>query len=111
MNRPFPAGTDRKKILPAYAEELRTVADKFRPELVLVSAGFDSRIGDPLGHFRLTDNDFAALTDVLVDIANRHAGGRLVSVLEGGYNIDGLATASASHCRRLVHAAGQPDAS
>ena len=109
--RPFPAGTDRKKILPAYAEELRTVADKFRPELVLVSAGFDSRIGDPWGHCRLTDNDFAALTDVLVDIANRHAGGRLVSVLEGGYNIDGLATASASHCRRLVHAAGQPDAS
>jgi acetoin utilization deacetylase AcuC-like enzyme len=93
--------------VPAYAEELRAAADKFRPELVLVSAGFDSRLGDPLGHFRLTDDDFAELTDVLVDVANRHAEGRLVSVLEGGYNLEGLAAASASHCRRLIHAAEQ----
>ena len=85
-------------------EDIDQVTDKFRPELVLISAGFDSRLGDPLGHFRLTDPDFAELTDVLVDIANRHAGGRLVSVLEGGYNIAGLASASAAHCRRLVHA-------
>ena len=105
LNRPFPAGADRTRILPAYAEELRAAADRFRPELVLISAGFDSRLGDPLGHFRLTDPDFAELTDVLVDIANRHAGGRLISVLEGGYNIAGLASASAAHCRRLVHAA------
>tara|TARA_B100000029_G_scaffold161649_2_gene157639 strand:+ start:8853 stop:9836 length:984 start_codon:yes stop_codon:yes gene_type:complete len=105
LNRPFPAGADRTRILPAYAEELRAAADRFRPELVLISAGFDSRLGDPLGHFRLTDPDFAVLTDVLVDIANRHAGGRLISVLEGGYNITGLASASAAHCRRLVHAA------
>jgi len=107
LNRPFPAGTGRARIVPAYAEELRAAADKFRPELVLVSAGFDSRLGDPLGHFRLTDDDFAELTDVLVDVANRHAEGRLVSVLEGGYNLEGLAAASASHCRRLIHAAEQ----
>ena len=105
LNRPFPAGADRTRILPAYAEELRAAADTFRPELVLISAGFDSRLGDPLGHFRLTAPDFAELTAVLVDIANRHAGGRLISVLEGGYNIAGLASASAAHCRRLVHAA------
>jgi len=105
LNRPFPAGTDRIRIVPAYAEELRAAADKFRPELVLISAGFDSRLGDPLGHFRLTDKDFAELTDILVDIANRHAGGRLISVLEGGYNIDGLAAASATHCRHLIRGA------
>jgi acetoin utilization deacetylase AcuC-like enzyme len=108
LNRPFPAGSGRSRIVPAFAEQLRDAADRFRPELVLVSAGFDSRLGDPLGHFRLTDNDFAELTDVLVDIANRHAAGRLVSVLEGGYNLDGLATASATHCRRLIHAAQEP---
>ena len=106
MNRPFPAGTDRRKLLPAYAEELKAVAEKFRPELVLVSAGFDSRIDDPLGQFRLTDDDFAELTDIVAQIARRHAESRLVSILEGGYNIDGLARAATSHCRQLVKAAG-----
>ncbi len=110
LNRPFPAGTDRKKLLPAYAEELRAAADKFRPDLVLVSAGFDSRLGDPLGHFRLTDDDFQSLTDVLCDIARTHCEGRLVSVLEGGYNLDGLAKASAAHCQRLMHHARQASA-
>ena len=105
LNRPFPAGTDRKKLLPAWSEELRQAADRFRPQLVLVSAGFDSRLGDPLGRFRLTDEDFARLTDIVVDIARRHAAGRLVSVLEGGYNLDGLARAAVSHVGRLVHAA------
>ena len=108
LNRPFPAGTDRKRLLPAYAEELRKAADNFRPDLVLVSAGFDSRLDDPLGQFRLTDDDFAVLTDIVTRIAGQHAQGRLVSVLEGGYNIDGLAKAATVHCRRLVHAATKP---
>lgn len=106
MNRPFPAGTDRKTLLPAYAEELKAVAEKFRPELVLVSAGFDSRIDDPLGRFRLTDADFSELTDIVTGIARRHAESRLVSILEGGYNIDGLARAATAHCRQLVKATG-----
>ena len=53
----------------------------------------------------MTDEDFARLTDIVVDIARRHAAGRLVSVLEGGYNLDGLARAAVSHVGRLVHAA------
>ena len=76
--------------------------EEFRPELVLISAGFDSRIGDLLGDFTLTDHDFADLTGVMMEIAERHAGGRVVSVLEGGYELSGLASASAAHVKRLM---------
>jgi acetoin utilization deacetylase AcuC-like enzyme len=77
-------------------------AERFKPQLVMISAGFDSRAGDPLGRFTLTDQDFADLTDIMVAIARQHAGGRIVSVLEGGYAIDGLAHAVASHLGRLA---------
>ena len=77
-------------------------AARFKPQLVMISAGFDSRAGDPLGRFTLTDQDFADLTDVVLAIAREHAGGRLVSVLEGGYALDGLARAVASHLGRLA---------
>ena len=77
-------------------------ADDFKPDLVLISAGFDSRIGDPLGGFRLTDDDFADLTGIVRKIAARHCRGRVVSTLEGGYALDGLARAAAAHVRALV---------
>jgi acetoin utilization deacetylase AcuC-like enzyme len=75
--------------------------DRFRPDLILISAGFDSRLGDPLGHFRLTDPDFAELTNLMLEMADKHAGGRLVSVLEGGYNLGGLTQAVAAHATAL----------
>jgi acetoin utilization deacetylase AcuC-like enzyme len=75
--------------------------DEFRPQLVLVSAGFDSRVGDPLGHFVLEDADFGELTNIVLEIADKHAGGRLVSVLEGGYNLGGLESAVRAHARAL----------
>ena len=78
--------------------------DAFKPELVLVSAGFDSRLGDPLGQFRLTDEDFADLTRMMMDVADKHAGGRLVSVLEGGYSLEGLSKAVGAHVLTLTHA-------
>jgi acetoin utilization deacetylase AcuC-like enzyme len=78
--------------------------DDFQPELVMISAGFDSRAGDPLGHFRLTDTDFADLTRIAMEIADRHAKGRLVSVLEGGYNLTGLTLAVAAHASALKNA-------
>ena len=106
INRPFPAGAGRREILGAFREALAPAAQRFRPELVMVSAGFDSRIGDPLGGFTLTDRDFADLTDVVLEIAARHAGGRLVSVLEGGYSLEGLAGAATAHVGRLAAAAG-----
>jgi acetoin utilization deacetylase AcuC-like enzyme len=97
MNRPFPAGSGRGQVVDAFRRELVPAADRFKPDLVMISAGFDSRAGDPLGGFTLTDRDFAELTNVVREIADRHAGGRLVSVLEGGYSLDGLPRAVAAH--------------
>ncbi len=101
INRPFPPGSGRAQIVTAYREELVPAADQFKPELVLISAGFDSRIGDPLGQFRLTDRDYADMTDVLASIAREHAGSRVISALEGGYHLSGLASATTAHVRRL----------
>jgi|SRR5579863_1013849 len=102
-NCPFPAGSGRPEIAGAFREQLRRASDRFRPDLVLVSAGFDSRMADPLGRFTLTDADFAELTAVLLEIAGEHAGGRLVSVLEGGYNLGGLGSASVAHVKALMN--------
>jgi acetoin utilization deacetylase AcuC-like enzyme len=101
LNCPFPAGAGREQILGAFRAKLARSMEEFRPDLVLISAGFDSRLGDPLGHFRLTDTDFAELTSLMLEIADKHAGGRLVSVLEGGYNLDGLTRAVAAHTGAL----------
>jgi len=101
-NCPFPAGSGRAEIVTAFRDLLVPAADAFRPDLVLVSAGFDSRIGDPLGGFTLTDDDFAALTGIVRGIATRHCDGRLVSTLEGGYALEGLASAAAAHVRALL---------
>jgi acetoin utilization deacetylase AcuC-like enzyme len=101
MNRPFPAGAGMKEIRAAFTDDLLPALDAFKPELVLLSAGFDSRLGDPLGKFTLVDDDFAALTRLVAEVAARHAEGRLVSVLEGGYNIRGLASAVGAHWSAL----------
>ncbi len=102
MNFPFPAGSGRAEILGAVQNSLMPRARDFRPELVLISAGFDSRIGDLLGQFTLTDDDFADLTRAVMEIADQSANGRVVSVLEGGYNLSGLASAAASHVESLA---------
>jgi acetoin utilization deacetylase AcuC-like enzyme len=101
VNCPFDAGAGRREIYGAFRAELKPAAEAFRPDIVLVSAGFDSRAGDPLGRFRLTDDDFADLTRLLMDVADKHADGRLVSVLEGGYSLEGLAAGVVSHVRTL----------
>ncbi|MBX7211429.1 MAG: histone deacetylase [Verrucomicrobiaceae bacterium] len=101
MNCPFPAGSGMKEIGGAIRERLLPALKTFRPDLVMISAGFDSRIGDPLGKFTLTDEDFAALTSILLQFAADHCDGRLVSVLEGGYNLTGLAAAVAAHVGAL----------
>jgi acetoin utilization deacetylase AcuC-like enzyme len=102
LNCPFPAGSGRKEILGAFQEKLLAAAESFKPGLVLVSAGFDSRIGDPLGNFLLTDADFADLTNVMREIADKHASGRLVSLLEGGYSLEGLAAGVRAHVAALA---------
>ncbi len=101
MNCPFPAGAGRAEIAGAFEGKLARAMDKFKPELVFLSAGFDSRLGDPLGRFRLTDDDFRDLTSTVLSIARAHAGGRLVSVLEGGYSLTGLAAGVVAHVEAL----------
>lgn len=103
VNCPFPAGAGGPEILGAFQERLLPAAKEFKPDVILVSAGFDSRIGDPLGLFRLTDNDFEELTRMMTDLAAGFCGNRLVSVLEGGYSLEGLARASEAHVRELLH--------
>jgi acetoin utilization deacetylase AcuC-like enzyme len=102
MNNPFPAGSGRAQIYGAFEGRLLKAAEKFKPEFIFISAGFDSRIDDPLGSFTLTDDDFAELTRLVKKIAADHAGGRVVSVLEGGYNLDGLGKAATAHVRALT---------
>jgi acetoin utilization deacetylase AcuC-like enzyme len=103
LNRPCPAGSGRDKIVEnAFGQDLLTLMNGFRPELILISAGFDSRIGDPLGQFRLVDEDFTSLTGVVLDLAKEYADGKVVSVLEGGYDLNGLGKASVSHARKLL---------
>jgi acetoin utilization deacetylase AcuC-like enzyme len=104
MNFPLPAGSGRAEVLGAVRESLAPAMEEFRPDLVLISAGFDSRIGDLLGRFTLTDEDFTDLTRTAMEIADRHAGGRLVSLLEGGYALPGLASAAAAHVGTLAGA-------
>ena len=101
MNCPFPAGAGHSEILGVFQDRLQRASDQFKPDLVLISAGFDSRFGDPLGRFTLSDQDFADLTRVMLEIADKHAGGRLVSVLEGGYDLAGLASAATAHVQAL----------
>ena len=102
LNCPFPAGAGRPEIVGAFQRRLLPAARDFQPDLVLISAGFDSRLGDPLGRFTLADGDFADLTKLMREVADQHAGGRLVSVLEGGYNLDGLASAALAHVGALL---------
>ena len=102
MNFPLPAGAGRNEIVGAFRERLIPAAAEFKPDLVIVSAGFDSRLGDPLGRFTLDDADFIDLTRIMLEIADRSAGGRLVSVIEGGYDLQGLAAATAAHVGALL---------
>ncbi len=102
INCPFPAGSGHAEIAGAFREQLLPAATAFQPDLVLISAGFDSRINDPLGRFLLTDTDFRELTALLLELAGKFCNGRLVSVLEGGYNLEGLALASEAHVRALM---------
>ena len=102
MNCPFPSGAGIEEIGGAVKQRLTAAMEKFAPDLIMISAGFDSRIDDPLGRFRLTDSDFVTLTQILCELADKHCKGRVVSVLEGGYNLNGLARAVTHHLETLL---------
>jgi acetoin utilization deacetylase AcuC-like enzyme len=107
-NIPLPATVSRADYHGAFRAALEALADKVRPELVLISAGFDAHEEDPVGGLGLLEEDFDVLTRDIVEVAEAHAGGRVVSVLEGGYNVSRLAGCVEVHLRRL--GAGQADA-
>ena len=102
MNCPFPAGSGHAEIAGAFRKKLVPAMAAYRPELVILSAGFDSRRGDPLGRFVLRDGDFRELTEIAMEIAAGSANGRLLSILEGGYSLTGLAAAATSHIEALL---------
>jgi acetoin utilization deacetylase AcuC-like enzyme len=103
MNFPiWPTPLARKEILAAVEGPLTEAMEQFKPELVLISCGFDAHFADPLGQLNLTDDDFIQLTEQVLKIADRHAKGRLVSVLEGGYNLHAIATAAVAHVKTLM---------
>lgn len=102
FNLPCTFGISRERFLAAFEKRLHAAAEKCLPELVLISAGFDAHRSDPIGSLGLECEDFAALTTKVVDVANTHARGRVVSFLEGGYNPDALAESVEIHLRTLA---------
>ena len=100
-NIPLPYGTSRTAYHAAFRAGLEKLADRVKPELVLISAGFDAHAEDPVGDLGLEVEDFEILTKELVSVAKTHAQGRIVSVLEGGYNVPILAGSVAAHLNAL----------
>lgn len=102
VNAPLPPGAGSAAFRAAWERRLLPVLDTFAPQLLLVSAGFDAHRRDPLAQLELEAEDYAWLTGWLVDLADRHAGGRIVSLLEGGYDLQALRECAVAHVGRLV---------
>ncbi len=90
VNVPLPPGRDSADYAAAFAQLVEPLASRFLPDLVLVSAGFDAHRDDPLGEMRVDEEGFAAMAASVLRVAERHAGGRLALVLEGGYDLGAL---------------------
>jgi acetoin utilization deacetylase AcuC-like enzyme len=102
LNCPLPAGTGDAEWLAAFEGEVLRALEDFAPQFLLVSAGFDAHARDPLGGLRLTRGAYAEMTRGLLDVAARHAGGRVVSVLEGGYDLEALGASASAHVAQLL---------
>ncbi|HAH65691.1 MAG TPA: acetoin utilization protein [Rhizobiales bacterium] len=102
FNVPLKAGDDGEDFREAFATRILPALDDFAPDFLLVSAGFDAHIKDPLAQLRLVEADFAWVTEKLLGVAAKHTGGKLVSTLEGGYDLDALASSTAVHVETLM---------
>ena len=102
VNAPLDAESDGRAFKDAFRTRILPALERFRPDLVIISAGFDAHHRDPLAQLNLTEADFDWATAELMDIANKHSANRLVSVLEGGYDLQGLAYSVAAHIGRLM---------
>lgn len=108
LNLPVKYGTSRHDYLARFETELDRFASRIRPQLVIVSAGFDAHRKDPVGSLGLQSEDFARLTEIVQDAANKHCEGKIVSVLEGGYDPQKLAESVGFHLTTLL-ASEKPD--
>jgi acetoin utilization deacetylase AcuC-like enzyme len=104
VNATLPPGADGEAFRAAWRERILPVLDAFAPGLLVVSAGFDAHARDPLAQLRVREADFAWLTAELCAIAERHCRGRVVSLLEGGYDLDALGASAAAHLQALLRA-------
>ena len=104
INVPMEAGEGDDEYRAVFQKVLVPAADAFKPEFVIISAGFDAHRDDPLASMGLTEKGYAELTAIVAAIANQHCQGRLLSSLEGGYNLTALAASAERHVRALVEA-------
>ncbi|MEM9420001.1 MAG: histone deacetylase [Planctomycetota bacterium] len=102
LNIPLPSGSDDLAYRAVFDQTILPKLEAFAPEFVLCSAGFDAATADPLGGMRLSTDGFVEITRKVQDVANRHAQGRIVSVLEGGYDLDALAAGVCGHINVLM---------
>lgn len=102
LNCPMPAGSGWKEYDEAFRSSILPALHKFQPQLLLISAGFDAHKDDPLAHIQLTDDSFAEMTKMLREIATKYCNGKIVSVLEGGYNLEALARSVERHLQELT---------
>ncbi len=102
LNLTISPGTEEEAYLGRFGAEAIPAVAAHRPDFILISAGFDAHYGDPLGGLRLTPEGFARLTRMLREAAGESCGGRIVSLLEGGYNLDALASSAAAHLKALA---------
>jgi len=105
FNAPLKPGDDGDEFRVAYETRILPALDTFAPDLILVSAGFDAHLKDPLAQLRLVEADFAWVTEKLLQAADKHCQGRIVSTLEGGYDLDALADSTAIHVETLMSVA------
>ncbi len=102
VNAPLPPGTDSAAFRAAWTQIILPALAAFAPELIIISAGFDAHVADPLAQLNVQTADYAWLTSEILRIADTHAKGRVASVLEGGYDLAALADAAAAHVRALM---------
>ena len=101
LNCPMRAGSDDKDYEAAFMEKILPAIDQFKPEFIIISAGFDAHRDDPLGEINLSTGFYGWMTDRIMEMADKHAGGRIVSVLEGGYNLTMLPLCIEEHLNAL----------
>jgi len=101
FNAPIKAGTNGKDFIKIFEHKILKNVDKFKPEIILISAGFDAHIRDPLANINLESKDFYEITKKIVDLANIHCNGRIISFLEGGYDMIALHESVKAHLTAL----------